>query len=147
MANGVLIEKKPNPAKERLSGYRAILHRRDELREEIEESFGRATSCSVRLKPVTVSGSAASYDRIADDVLKGVDARVRLEDKERELSEKLDEILALIDLVTDERQKTVLTLRYVRGKPWDKIAEEIHCEKRHVFRLHGLALVEINKKM
>lgn len=147
MNNGVLIEKKPNPAKERLSGYRAILHRRDALREEIEESFVRATSCSVRLKPVTVSGSAASYDRIADDVLKGVDARARLEAEERKLSKKLAEILALIALVTDEQQKTVLTLRYVRGKPWGKIAEEIHYTKQHVLRLHGLALVEINKKM
>lgn len=147
MGNGVLIEKKPNPAKERLSGYRSILCRRNELLEEIEESFGRATSCITRLKPVTVSGCPASYDRIADDVLSGVDARTRLEEKERELSEKLTEILALIDLVSDERQKRVLTMHYIRGKPWQKIADEIHCDKRHVFRLHGLALVEINKKL
>lgn len=147
MNNGVLIENKPNPAKEMLSGYREMLRRRDELAEEIAESFGRATSCTVRLKPVTVSGGSASYDRIADDVLRNISARERLEAKERELSQKLSEILRLIDLVQDEQQKTVLTMRYIRGKPWGKIAEEIHCEKRHVFRLHGLALVEINKKL
>lgn len=147
MNNGVPNEKRPNPAKERLSDYLPILQRRDEVLEAIEKFFGQATSCTARPKPVTVSGHSASYDRIAEHVVEYVDACAELEQLERELSEKLSETLALIDFAKTEQQKTVLTKRYINGKSWNKIANEIHCEKRHAQRIHGDALVEINKKM
>ena len=45
-----------------------------------------------------------------------------------------------IDGVGDERLKTLLTMRYINGWTWDKIAIEMHYERTSVFGLHRKAL-------
>lgn len=144
---GVLIEKKPNPAKELLSGYRTTLLRRNAIRSEIEESYDRATSCTVRLKPISVSGSAASYDRMADDVVRGMDARTRLEAQERKLTEELATALRLIEYAQYPERKTLLTLRYIRGMSWAEIENEMHYGKTQLHVIHGYALLDINRRL
>lgn len=144
---GVLIERKPNPAKELLQSYRYLLKRRDALSREAEESFGRAVSCTVRMKPNKVSGGSASYDRMADDIVKAVDACGSLQENAAMLGKKLQTILAMIEAVPDERWRLVLTLRYIRGMSWDEIAREMHYERTQIFVFHGKALLDVNRRM
>ena len=134
-----------NPAKRFLRGYRALLIRRDSLIREIEQRRESATGTTVHLKPIMVTGGGGAYDRMAEDVARIVDAEDTLSDALAEISRKLKEILQAIESVPDEMQKTVLTLRYIEGLDWIRIAERIGYEERQTFVLHGRALVEVNK--
>lgn len=137
--------KRINQAKEALKGYRWMLKRRDELVREMDESYDRATSCTLRLKPNKTSGGNASYDRMAEDVVRIADTKERLKGKIAELDAKLAEILAMVDHVNDERGRVILTMRYVRGMRWEDIQREMHYSERQVKRLHGFALLDINR--
>lgn len=143
----VLIPKPENPAKKLLSDYRWIIKRRDALLDEINEHYERAYSCTVRLNPNKTSGGAATYDRMADDVCRAADAKDRLAFKVVELNAKIIQIMDYIEALTDERQKTVVTLRYVRGMTWEEIQHEMHFEETWVLVLHGRALKRINELM
>ncbi|MBQ1778025.1 MAG: hypothetical protein IIZ93_07705, partial [Acidaminococcaceae bacterium] len=57
----------------------------------------------------------------------------------------LREILGAIDTLGDERQKEVLTRRYITGQDFPGICEAMHYEKTQIFVMHGRALIEINK--
>lgn len=135
-----------NPAKEALKEYRWKLKQRDELLREMDESYDRAISCTVRLKPNKSFGSSASYDRMADDVVRIADTRERLKAKIAELDAKLADILKMVDAVNDERGRLILTMRYVRGMRWEGIQKEMHYSEKHVKRIHGFALLDINKR-
>lgn len=140
-------ERKPNPARDMLSGYRWIIKRRDALLDEINEHYERAYSCTVRLNPSKTTGGSAAYDRMADDVCRAADAKDYLAFKVAQLNEKIAQILAYIEKLPDERQKTVVTLRYVRGMTWEEIQHEMHFEETWVLVLHGRALKRINELM
>lgn len=135
-----------NPAKEALKEYRWKLKQRDELLREMDESYDRAISCTVRLKPNKSFGSSASYDRMADDVVRIADTRERLKEKIAELDAKMADILKMIDAVNDERGRLILTMRYVRGMRWEDIQKEMHYSEKQVKRIHGFALLDINKR-
>ena len=57
-----------NPAKKLLSRYRSMIRERDALQDEINASFGKATSCTTQLSPIKTGGSAA-YDRMGETTL------------------------------------------------------------------------------
>ena len=135
-----------NPAKEALKEYRWKLKQRDELMREMDESYDRAISCTVRLKPNKSFGGRASYDRMADDVVRIADTRERLNAKIAELDMKLSDILNMIDTANDERGRLILTMRYVRGMRWEDIQNEMHYSEKQVKRIHGFALLDINKR-
>lgn len=134
-----------NLAKEALKEYRWKLKQRDELLREMDESYDRAISCTVRLKPYKSSGGSASYDRMADDIVRLSDTRDRLKAKIAELDAKLADILNMIDAANDERGRLILTMRYVRGMRWEDIQKEMHYSEKQVKRIHGFALLDINK--
>ena len=135
-----------NPAKEALKEYRWKLKQRDELLREMDESYDRAISCTMRLKPHKTSGGGASYDRMADDVVRIADTRERLKAKIAELDAKLADIMKMIDAANDERGRLILTMRYVRGMSWEDIQGEMNYSERQVKRLHGFALLDINRR-
>ena len=57
----------------------------------------------------------------------------------------MQEVMAAINSVPDEMQKTVLTMRYVEGLNWIKISENIGYEISNTYVLHGRGLVHVNK--
>ena len=50
------------------------------------------------------------------------------------------EIFQAIEEVPDERERQVLTLRYIKGLKWEEIAVEMHVEWAQVHRIHARAL-------
>ena len=62
-----------------------------------------------------------------------------------EINDRIREILAAIDSVPDEMEKTVLTLRYIEGLDWITISERIAYEISNTYIIHGRALVEVNR--
>lgn len=136
-----------NPAKTYLRRYRALVVQRDSLQRSIDAAYDRAYSCTQRLKPVHVQGGGGVYDRMAEDVARISDETEQLKAAKERAEAALAEILAAIQAVPDEMQKTVLILRYVEGLDWIKIQEELNYERTQVFVIHGRALWTVRKWM
>ena len=75
-----------------------------------------------------------------------------------ESAQKLDTIIhhihetllareAVISRLEDIRQRLILTLRYLEGLQWDAIAKTMCYERSQVFKIHRLALQEVQKLM
>ena len=88
--------------------------------------------------------SPAEHDPMARDVCNAVDACETLYQYKAEAEAALREILSAIDSLTDERQKELLTLRYVTGMGFKDIKEKIHYEETQMYVIHGRALMGIN---
>lgn len=136
-----------NPAKTYLKRYRALLIQRDSLQRSINAAYERATSCTVRLKPISVSGGAGAYDRMAEDVARISDETAQLEDAKAKTEMALSEIMEAIRAVPDEMQRAVLLLRYVEGLDWITLSERIGYEISNTYILHGRALWTVRRWM
>ena len=136
-----------NPAKTYLKRYRALLIQRDSLQRSINAAYERATSCTVRLKPINVSGGAGAYDRMAEDVARISDETAQLEDAKTKTEMALSEIMEAIQAVPDEMQRAVLLLRYVEGLDWITLSERIGYEISNTYILHGRALWTVRRWM
>lgn len=134
-----------NPAKVFLRRYRSLCGRVDALQKAIDEAMARAFGTALTLKQVKVLSSPAEHDPMARDVCNAVDATEILREEKAKAEEALREILAAIDSLTDERQKEVLTRRYINGEPFAKVAELVHFSEPAVYVLHGRALIGINR--
>lgn len=134
-----------NPAKAFLRRYTGLCGRVDALDRAINQAMERATNTALTLKEIKVLSSPAEHDQMAEDIVSAVDACEILYRFKAEAEAALREILCAIDSLTDERQKELLTLRYVNGESFDRINELMHYEKTQVFVIHGRALIEINK--
>lgn len=137
--------KQENPAKAFLRRYRSICGRVDALQKAIDEAMARAFNTGVTLKEVKVLSSPAEHDPMARDVCNAVDACEILYLEKAKAGEALREILTAIDSVKDDRQKEVLTRRYVSGEGFQEICDGMNYERTQVFVIHGRALIEINK--
>lgn len=80
------------------------------------------------------------------------DIIVKLADLSHEVNADIDrlidlekEIMETIGQVKDGCLRIILISRYVNGMGWDEIALEMRYEKSWIMRLHGKALVEIDK--
>ena len=137
--------KQENPAKVFLRRYKAICGRVDALQRAIDDAMARAFNTGVTLKEIKVLSSPAEHDPMARDVCNAVDACEILYQKKAEADQALREILTAIDAIADERQKELLTRRYITGEGFPEICDAMHYEKTQVFVIHGRALVEVNK--
>ena len=135
---------KDNPAKLFLRRYRAICGQMDALQRAINEAMERAFNTGVTIKEIKVLSSPAEHDPMALNVCNAADACEILYQKKAEAGHALREILNAIDSLADERQKEVLTRRYISGDGFPEICEAMHYEKTQVFVIHGRALIGIN---
>ena len=134
-----------NPAKVFLRRYKSLCGRVDALQRAIDEALARATNTGITLKEIKVLSSPAEHDPMAKDVCSAVDACEILYRYKAEAETALREILAAIDSLKDERQKELLTRRYITGEGFPEICEAMHYERTQVFVIHGRALIEVNK--
>ena len=140
-----MIKRKENPAKAFLRRYIGLCGQVDALNRAIFQAMERAMNTGVTIKEVKVLSSPAEHDPMARDVASAVDACEILYQKKAEAEAALREILAAIDSLSDERQKELLTRRYVSGEGFPEIMTAMHYEKTQVFVIHGRALMQVNK--
>lgn len=139
------MENNQNPAKEFLNRYRHLVQRRESLLREIDMIRARATSTSVRIKDVNVLSSSKIHDQMAEDAALLADSTAALDALVKEIDLALREILEAIAAVDDEKQKTVLTLRYVEGLSWQHVQERMAYEHTQVMVIHGRALLKVKE--
>jgi len=130
-----------NPIKRYLMEYRSLVQRRDALTEELDRLRDATLRTTARLTAVGPSGAPNQGAR-EDAILRAVDGEVRLKEIIAHIGEALDLRLTLIERLTDERFKTVLTMRYLNGWGWERIGHEMHYERTQVFELHHSAMEE-----
>lgn len=139
--------KQENPAKVFLRRYKSLCGRVDALQRAINEALARATNTGITLKEIKVLSSPAEHDPMARDICSAVDACEILYRYKAEAETALREILVAIDSLKDERQKELLTRRYITGQGFPEICEAMHYERTQVFVIHGRALIELNRWM
>lgn len=137
--------KRENPAKVFLRRYLGLVARVNALNRAIDQAMERAFGINVTLKQVKVLSSPAEHDPMAADVCTAVDATEILREEKAKADQALREILKAIDAVQDEREKTVLTMRYVNGDGFSRIAETMHFSEPAIYVAHGRALVKVNR--
>lgn len=78
-----------------------------------------------------------------------VDSLLKLEG---EINEQIDELVdhkreisKKIELLNDNRYKTVLTKYYLCNQSFDEISHDMGYSQRQIKRIHGLALIEFRK--
>ena len=139
------MSRQENPAKVFLRRYKSLCGRVDALQRAIDEALARATNTGITLKEIKVLSSPAEHDPMARDICSAVDACEILYQYKAEAETALREILAAIDSLKDERQKELLTRRYITGEGFPEICEAMHYERTQVFVIHGRALLMITK--
>jgi DNA-directed RNA polymerase specialized sigma24 family protein len=142
-----LIRRPENPAKAFLSRYKYLCIQQESLQRSIQAAQDRALSCTMRLKPIKTQGGCGAYDRLAEDIAGKLDAEEQLSMDLDGISKALAEIRAAINSLQSEAQKTVLTLRYIEGLEWHKVAVRIGYTEAGVYVLHGRALRNVLKWM
>ena len=132
-----------NPAKTFLKQYTALQAQYDSIQRDMAARRECLTSITAPIGGDAVQSSAS--DRMASVIASIIDSEVDLAETAREIERSLKEILAAIASVPDAVQRTVLTLRYIEGLDWIKVAERVNYENSNTYIIHGRALVEINK--
>ena len=140
-----MIKRKENPAKVFLLRYTALCGRVDALTRAIDDAMERAWNTGVSIKEIKVLSSPAEHDPMARDICNAVDATETLYEYKAKAEAALRDILTAIDSVQDERQKLLLTLRYINGLNFKDIKEKMHYEETQIFVIHGRALIGVNK--
>ena len=128
-----------------LRQYNALKLRRDDLRDELRQIRENATRATSRLTAERVSGTSAR-DSMANAAVKAVGVEKRLETTIRNLEEALNMRVWLIEQMEDEREKTLLTERYISGRNWEEIQGRMFVSKATMHRIHGFALQNFWKK-
>ncbi len=138
-------QRKENPAKVFLWRYKGLSGRVDALSSAINQAMERAFNTGVSIKEIKVLSSPAEHDPMARDVCNAVDACEILYKYKSEAEMALREILSAIDSLKDERQKELLTRRYINFSPFPEVAEKMNYSETQMYVIHGRALLEINK--
>ncbi len=138
--------KMPNPVKRYLAEYRTLVKRRDALTEELDRLREASTRAASRITATHLSDTG-TRGGMEDNIIRLVDGEEALRSTIAHIEECLAARLVLIEQLVDERQKLVLTYRYIRGLDWPDIMRLMHYADRQVFNLHGRALAEIHMIM
>lgn len=66
-------------------------------------------------------------------------------DRIEKLQKQKEEIYKIVELITNPTHKQILFKRYVQGKKWEEISEELNYENQHIHRLHKKAIEDVHK--
>lgn len=107
-----------------------------------QETRDRLTSVTAGYDGESVQGTRDphKYDRLAE-LDEKIDQRID------QLIQVKGEIADAIAQVQDTRYRTLLTERYLCFRTWEQIAVDMNYSWKHIHRIHGEALIELEEKM
>lgn len=85
------------------------------------------------------TGTAAA--KLADQLAEMTERKNELRN---ELWSKRESIIASIDLIERKEHRRLLYMRYVTCSRWEEIAVDMHYTYRHIVRMHGSALQDMD---
>ena len=128
-------------AKEFLMRGINLERRVDTIKDQIEHYKSLVNNCTVTYSDSPKS-TASNY-KLEECTQKIMDLQAELCEAMADLVDVTCEIGKAIQKLDNYDYQDLLVKRYVLGKPWEKIAEEMNYGIRNVHRLHGEALREI----
>lgn len=125
------------------------LNRGRRIDQEISKLMETKALIEARLTSITQSydsdGAQTTKDPHKFDRLVEIDSLIS--ERADELTRTKAEILTTINQLPDSRQRMVLISYYIDGKTWEQTAVDLHYSYMHIMRIHGYALVEIEKML
>lgn len=129
-------------AREYLQTIRDRRERIKVLLEEIEQLRTDAESVSINLDGMPRNNGQSSFEKLAIQL---AEAETQLTDEMSGLWSETMKAHRLIGQVSNSQRQQILTKRYLKNQRWEEIAYEMHFSWQHCFRVHGLALAELDK--
>ena len=129
-------------AREYLQTIKEKRERIKTLEEEIEQLRTDAESVSINLDGMPRNNGQSSFEKLAIQLAEA-DSKLT-----QEMSGLWSEVMrahSLIGQMSSSQRQQILTKRYLKGQRWEEIAYEMHFSWNHCFRVHGLALAELDK--
>ena len=111
---------------------------------------------TVRAEMSALKSPAYDTDRVQTPATsdKMINLIIRYGEIEQKLTEEIDalltirsKIIAEIESLDNDKYREVLYLVYVKHMHWDDVASELLYTRRRVEQLHGLALLDFQKKI
>ncbi len=136
------------PSTARIAAIRAWLQSARDLRNSINAKMSRIDDLkSMAARVTTIYGEHPRSDSYSDSrydaVAQLVDAKRELDEQVHVLLDRYARIEEAIRKVPAERYRTLLEMRYLACMTWEAIAEQLLCDVRSVYRLHGDALERV----
>lgn len=113
------------------------------IEEQITEFELHETVPQINGIDTIIHGSSMRKD-LSDYIAKKEELVNKMIKAKNEKINTYNNIFHAIEEIPDERERTVLTLRYIKGLKWEEIAVELHVEWAHVHRIHASALRHFN---
>lgn len=138
--NKILWRKRKHQMRKLLYSYRYCLFRIDSNDDDLVmlQSLAEKTTTSFSQTGGGGSGNGQRMENAADRIM---DLRRAIERDTARLKDYRAYVEFLISTLDNYRQREVLVLRYLQGKRWDDIAEQLHYEDaRWVRRMHDRAI-------
>jgi DNA-directed RNA polymerase specialized sigma subunit len=127
-------------AKEFLRRARGIDRRVDEATERVMRLRARLEAGRMAQISDMPRGGNSDWTETANaliDLEKDMNAKIREMVKVKRLA------MEAIEAVEEIRYREVLELYYLNGYTWEKVAEQMGYDVRHITRLHGKALLKV----
>ena len=119
------------------------------LERRLSEGIDNLCSTSMRAKSPKYDGMPHGHDTERDlsDLMAKLDREFsRLFKQQKKAIEIRQDIEKSINALENEKEKTVLWLRYIKFYSWETVAIEMSYNYNHVIRLHGMALNNLHIK-
>lgn len=131
-------------AKEQLRQLSTLNQRIDQRLKLIEYYMEQAEKMGGALSQVGVVSGTKRQSPMEDCVDKALDLAKDIGKEVEALMAERRLVCGIVERIPNARQKQVLELRYFSPHipTWEQIAEQMEVDVRHVYRLHGEALLE-----
>lgn len=132
-------------AKEYLTQIRKISMQINEKSEEIAKLKAQIEGGSISYESDGTISGHTDTERNAHMIMKLTELKDELNHQVDMLILAKQRAMALIDMVPDANQMTVLYERYIHLRSWEKISEKLNYSLHYIYRIHNLALDEFNR--
>lgn len=112
--------------------------------EQIEALNDLATSCTAVISNMPKNQNRGG-SRMADAVMKIIDLQEEIKNDMIALVNLKREIMDVIKAVSSLELRTILEKRYLSFISWERIAVELGYSIQHTYRLHDMALKEVEE--
>ena len=131
-------------AKEYLSQAYRLDKRIDSKLEQLSDLRDMTTKATAVMNDTPVSHTRNVHS-LQDIICKIIDMEHELDRDIDALVDLKRDMTRLIKAVQNPQYQLILEMRYLTYKSWREIAETLELDDRYVYKLHGLALREIEK--
>jgi DNA-directed RNA polymerase specialized sigma subunit len=128
--------------KDRLRSYRRLLIEIESQKDRIMRLTAQAEYAAASYS-LALSADAANNDKLTEYLIQKEKLTIAYFNNLTRLATDAAEIEHAIDALTDTRERQTITLYYIDGLNWYKVAERMRYSVDHIYTIHGQALKKL----